>query len=117
MAFPDGPRHDLGLYDAILLGGLSAVLYGLARRRRPEGLLMGVLAVGYSVPRFFLDFLRARDLPFVDGRILGLTPAQYLVIVGTALGIWLLATASRRSESVGPRARTSRPERSPQSLT
>lgn len=61
---------------------------------------MGVLAVGYSVPRFFLDFLRARDLPFVDGRILGLTPAQYLVIVWTALGIWLLATASRRSESV-----------------
>jgi len=98
VAFPDGPRHDLGLYDAILLGALAAVLYLLARRRRPEGLLMGVLAIGYSVPRFFLDFLRARDLPFVDGRILGLTPAQYLVVVWTALGIWLLATALRRPE-------------------
>ena len=33
-----------------------------------------------------------------DGRILGLTPAQYLVVVWTALGIWLLATALRRPE-------------------
>lgn len=93
VAFPDGPRHDLGFYDAILLGALSLVLYLLARRPRPEGLLMGVLAVGYSVPRFFLDFLRAQDLPFVDGRILGLTPAQYLTVVWTGLGIWLLGRA------------------------
>src|SRR5690606_40622515 len=75
------------------LGALSLVLYALAKKRRPEGLLMGVLAVGYSVPRFFLDFLRARDLPFVDGRILGLTPAQYLTVVWTGLGVWLLARA------------------------
>lgn len=103
VAFPDGARHDLGLYDAIVLGGLSVVLYALARKQRPEGLLMGVLALGYAVPRFFLDFLRAEDLPFVDGRILGFTPAQYLTVAWAGLGIWLIARALRgqRVEEAG----------------
>lgn len=100
VAFPDGPRHDLGLYDALVLGALSLVLYALARRPRPQGLLMGILALGYSIPRFFLDFLRARDLAFVDGRILGLTPAQYLTIVWAGLGIWLIARALGQGRSV-----------------
>jgi phosphatidylglycerol:prolipoprotein diacylglycerol transferase len=93
VAYPGGARHDLGLYDAILLAVLSVVLYALARRRRPEGFLMGVLAIGYAVPRFFLDFLRARDLAFVDGRILGLTPAQYVAFLLVAAGVWLLVGA------------------------
>jgi len=95
VAFPGGARHDLGLYDAFLLGALSAVLYLLARRPRGSGLLMGVLALGYSVPRFFLDFLRAQDLPFSDGRIAGLTPAQYLTVVFAGLGLYLLASTAR----------------------
>lgn len=99
VAFPGGARHDLGLYDAIVLGALAVILHLLARKPRPEGFLMGVLALGYSIPRFFLDFLRARDLPFVDGRILGLTPAQYLVVVWAAVGVWLLATAHRRTQA------------------
>lgn len=90
VAFPDGARHDLGLYEAALLGVLTLVLYLLARKPRPEGFLMGILAVGYSLPRFFLDFLRADDLPFVDGRILGFTPAQYLSVLWLSLGLWLL---------------------------
>lgn len=98
VAFPDGARHDLGLYDAIVLGVLSVILYTLARKKREEGLLMGVLAVGYSVPRFFLDFLRAQDLAFVDGKILGFTPAQYLTVVWTGIGVWLIATALRSRE-------------------
>src|SRR5215467_6695724 len=95
VAFPDGPRLDMGLIDFVVLAVLTAVLYLLARKRRPEGTLMGVLAIGYSVARFFLDFLRARDLPFVDGRILGLTPAQWIAPVLLAAGIYLLVTAPR----------------------
>ena len=95
VAFPGGARHDLGLYDALVLGALSVVLYALARRRRPEGFLMGVLAIGYAVPRFFLDFLRAQDLPFVDGRFLGLTPAQYVAFLLVVAGVWLLVGAFR----------------------
>jgi phosphatidylglycerol:prolipoprotein diacylglycerol transferase len=100
VAFPGGARLDMGLVDCVLLIVLSIALYGLARKRRPEGLLMGVLAVGYSVPRFFLDFLRARDLPFVDGRIAGLTPAQWITPVLAVAGLLLLLgarTAARRS--------------------
>jgi len=100
VAFPDGPRLDMGLIDFVVLAVLTAVLYLLARKRRPEGTLMGVLAIGYSVPRFFLDFLRARDLPFVDGRILGLTPAQWITPVLLAAGIYLLVTA-RAAAPVG----------------
>jgi phosphatidylglycerol:prolipoprotein diacylglycerol transferase len=51
---------------------------------------MGVLAVTYSVSRFFLDFLRASDLSFVDRRYLGLTPAQFIVVGLFAVGVWLL---------------------------
>jgi phosphatidylglycerol---prolipoprotein diacylglyceryl transferase len=94
VAFPGGSRLDMGLLDAVLLAVLTGVLYLLARKRRPEGFLMGVLAVGYSVPRFFMDFLRARDLPFVDGRILGLTPAQWITPVLAAVGLWLILTAT-----------------------
>jgi phosphatidylglycerol---prolipoprotein diacylglyceryl transferase len=95
VAFPEGPRLDMGLIDCVLLLVITAVLYLLARRPRPQGTLMGVLALSYSVPRFFLDFLRATDLSFVDGRILGLTPAQWITPVLAALGIYLLVNARR----------------------
>jgi phosphatidylglycerol:prolipoprotein diacylglycerol transferase len=95
VAFPDGPRLDMGLVDCVLLLVISAVLYLLARKPRPQGTLMGVLAIGYSVPRFFLDFFRARDLAFVDGRILGLTPAQWITPILAAAGVYLLVMARR----------------------
>jgi phosphatidylglycerol:prolipoprotein diacylglycerol transferase len=95
VAWPEGPRLDMGLIDCVLLIVISAVLYLLARKPRPQGTLMGVLAVTYSVPRFFLDFLRATDLSFVDGRVLGLTPAQWITPVLAALGVYLLLNARR----------------------
>jgi len=88
--FPDGLRLDLGLLDAVVLGVLGAVLWGLARRKRPEGALCGVFAVGYSVARFFLDFLRATDLPNSDRRIHGLTPAQWICPLIALGGLYLL---------------------------
>lgn len=95
VAYPGGPRHDLGLYDAWVLAGIAALLWAVARRRRPEGALMGLLAVLYSASRFFLDFLRASDLSFVDRRIAGLTPAQYIVAGLFAVGVWLLVRLRR----------------------
>ena len=88
--FPDGPRLDLGLLDALVLAVLGAVLWWLARKKRPQGALFGVFALGYSVPRFFLDFLRATDLPNSDRRFYGLTPSQWICPLLALGGIWLL---------------------------
>ena len=82
--FPDGPRHDLGLYDAILLGAITAVLF--ASRRKLAGRLLPLLALLYSIGRFLLDFLRATDVAYADARYFGLTPAQYVCIALFAWG-------------------------------
>jgi phosphatidylglycerol:prolipoprotein diacylglycerol transferase len=95
VAWPDGPRLDMGLIDCVVLAGITVLLYVLARKPRHQGVLMGVLGVTYCVIRFFLDFLRARDLSFVDGRILGLTPAQWITPVLAAIALYLLVTARR----------------------
>lgn len=91
VAFPGGARHDLGLYDAVVLLALAALLWVLFRSRRLEGRLLALLAACYGTSRFLLDFLRARDLPYVDARYLGLTPAQYLSVALVAWGSWRLA--------------------------
>jgi phosphatidylglycerol:prolipoprotein diacylglycerol transferase len=93
----------MGLLDCVLLACVTVLLYLLARKRRPEGVLMGVLCISYCVPRFFLDFFRAQDMAFVDGRILGLTPAQWITPVLAAVGVYLLATA-RRATPASPAA-------------
>lgn len=80
VAFPDGPRHDLGLYEALLLLALAAALRPLRRRPAWRGRLLAALALGYGAGRLLLDFLRADDLPGADPRLAGLTPAQWLCL-------------------------------------
>lgn len=91
VAFPGGGRHDLGLYDALLLGALTALLYTLARRGLLQRRLLAVAALVYGAGRFGLDFLRATDLPYVDARYFGLTPAQYVCLGLVVYGGWRLA--------------------------
>jgi len=93
-----GPRHDLGLYDFLALTAITALLYGVARLKPRQGRLMGLLAVTYSVQRFFTDFLRASDLGFVDKRYGNFTPAQFVVVGLFGVGLWLLL---RQAPEVG----------------
>jgi phosphatidylglycerol:prolipoprotein diacylglycerol transferase len=86
---PYQPRHDLGLYDAIVIALVAAVFAILARKPRPDGFYVALLPILYTPCRFLLDFLRA---PVADGgdiRYAGLTPGQYaaagLFIVGVIL--------------------------------
>ncbi len=95
--FPGGPRHDLGLYDMFVLLTIAGVLYVVKQRKPPQGTLMALLAMLYTVPRYFLDFLRASDLSFVDRRYAGLTPGQYTVVAIFAVGVWLFLQARRTS--------------------
>jgi phosphatidylglycerol---prolipoprotein diacylglyceryl transferase len=97
-----GPRHDLGLYDVFLLGGISVLLWTLRKVNLRQGRLMGVLAVTYSFGRFFLDFLRATDLSFVDKRYGGLTPAQFIVVGLFTTGLWLLFRKAPPRKTVAP---------------
>jgi phosphatidylglycerol:prolipoprotein diacylglycerol transferase len=94
-----GPHHDLGLYEMalfalVLLPGSVLIL----RKPRRAGLYVGLVAIAYAVPRFFLDLLR-RELD--NPRYLALTPAQWCCLATVAVGIALLVQA-RRQPAPGP---------------
>ncbi|MGC4115308.1 MAG: prolipoprotein diacylglyceryl transferase [Myxococcales bacterium] len=91
VAFPDGPRHDLGLYDAFLLFAIAAVLFWLSKRGMFKHRLLAVMAVLYAPGRFLFDFLRAEDVPYHDARYFGLTPAQYFCFILAGWGLYMLA--------------------------
>jgi phosphatidylglycerol:prolipoprotein diacylglycerol transferase len=99
--FPGGPRHDLGLYDAILLFAIAGVIHLLAHRKLLQGRLIGVVAGIYGVFRFYFDTLRGRagDVDYADGRYFGFTPAQYLCVALVAFAIWRLWTRPASAES------------------
>jgi phosphatidylglycerol:prolipoprotein diacylglycerol transferase len=91
--FPDGPRHDLGFYEALLLLGFLIMIHlqnikvwlnQVAGRWMISGLLF------YGSIRFLLDFLRATDIPSADPRYIGLTPAQFVCVGFVALGIYMI---------------------------
>ena len=83
-------RHDLGLYDGILTLGIWIFFVVADRKPRYAGFFLGWMCALYAVPRFFLDFLRATDLPVSDIRYAGLTPAQYGSIVLLLVGGWII---------------------------
>ena len=90
--------HDLGLYEFFLWIVLVGALLLLERwRGRRPGFLVGFLAVVYSIPRFFLEFLR---LESSDPRYGGLTFAQWASIVIFVAGIYLLVRKPRPAAEV-----------------
>ncbi|MBI5072175.1 prolipoprotein diacylglyceryl transferase [Candidatus Falkowbacteria bacterium] len=98
VAYSGGARHDLGLYDS--LGGLILffIFLILRRKERFSGFYVAAFAVWYGAVRFFLDFLRARDLVGADPRYFGLTLAQYLSVILFAAGIYIFYRLKRRRE-------------------
>lgn len=82
--------HDLGLYEAAFL--MPVIVFGvfalikLAKNRRP-GLLLAYSCLVYSIPRFFLEFLRIER---TDPRYFGLTAAQYFSIGLFAAGLYVV---------------------------
>lgn len=86
--WPGEPAHDLGLYEAILWIAIWGVIIALERwRGRRPGTLVAVMAILYTPPRFFFEFLRRET---TDPRYLGLTFAQWCSIAGFVFGAWLL---------------------------
>jgi phosphatidylglycerol:prolipoprotein diacylglycerol transferase len=83
--FPDGPRHDLGLYEWLYTILMLAVVFAMPRLKLPAGATMGIIAVMYAPVRFGLDFLRTADRLYF-----GFTPGQYASVALLALGIWIV---------------------------
>jgi phosphatidylglycerol:prolipoprotein diacylglycerol transferase len=100
--YPDGPRHDLGLYEMLFTVVLAVILFWYAKKPRAEGRLIGLFALLYTPVRFGLDFLRATDSARPDERYGGLTPAQYACLGGFALAVWLMRRTSPVAAFTGP---------------
>jgi phosphatidylglycerol:prolipoprotein diacylglycerol transferase len=96
--YPDGPRHDLGLYELLFTIVMAVILFAYAKKPRVPGRIIGLYATMYAPVRFGLDFLRARDVSQPDKLYAGLTPAQWACVATLALGIWLM----RRPGEVRP---------------
>lgn len=106
-AYPGGARHDLGFYEFLLMGlVIFPTTLWIHRLKAKPGTQFAVVMLLYGVARFFLDFLRAVDLPGSDARYLGLTPAQYLSVVMFLTG----AVCIRRLYGRAARAAPARPE-------
>jgi phosphatidylglycerol---prolipoprotein diacylglyceryl transferase len=83
-----GLHHNLGLYEVplVLLIWVFILLIGRIPDRK-DGLISAFAAISYSVPRFFLDFLRPESS---DPTYLGLTPGHYFSIVLLSVGLAIL---------------------------
>ncbi len=101
---PGGPRHDLGLYEAIVLLGITALIWTLRSRGVLKGALLPFTVLIYGVCRFALDFLRATDLRYVDARYFGLTPAQYVALAFVIYGSTFLILRARSKGNGKPSA-------------
>ncbi|MGB5210340.1 MAG: prolipoprotein diacylglyceryl transferase family protein, partial [Gammaproteobacteria bacterium] len=92
---PYEPRHDLGLYDVLIMAAIAVIFLILSRKPRKPGLYVGLLPVLYAPCRFLLDFLRAPVSEGGDIRYAGLTPAQYGSVALLVAGVLVLRRVAR----------------------
>ena len=94
------PRHPSQLYEASLEGlVLFAILWTLAQKPRPEGVLFGTFLTFYGLFRCFLEFFREPDqqLGLIGGAI---SMGQILSIPMILIGIGIIVWALRRDRSM-----------------
>ena len=91
VAFPAGPRFDLGLLEFFWVTGIAITFLVLDRAPRRPGFWLAAFFALYAPVRFGLDFLRTGDATYA-----GLTPAQYLAIGATLAALtWIVRTRPR----------------------
>jgi phosphatidylglycerol:prolipoprotein diacylglycerol transferase len=96
VAFPEGPRFDLGLLECFYTAALAALFAALGRAPRPDGFVIGLFFAAYGPVRFALDALRVSE-----ARYFGWTPGQYLSLVAAGVGLWTLWLALRPRRTAG----------------
>jgi phosphatidylglycerol:prolipoprotein diacylglycerol transferase len=85
--YPEGVRHDLGLYESLYAATIALLFWRLRRRRRLVGTYTAILIVTYAPVRFGLDFLRT-----TERRYFGLTVAQAGCFLLWAAAMYLATT-------------------------
>ncbi|MEK7452165.1 MAG: prolipoprotein diacylglyceryl transferase family protein [Patescibacteria group bacterium] len=83
--YPDGVRHDHGLYLSIEGFLLFVLFVFLARKKQNAGTFVIAFLILHGTIRFLLDYLRIGD-----ARYFSLTPAQYVSIGMVFAGIWIM---------------------------
>ena len=100
-----GPRHDLGLYEALWTIAIAAAFFALRNRPVRHGFFTALFCVMYAPIRFILDFLRHGDLRGADVRWVGLTPAQWgmigMFLAGAGMVVYLSRPATEDDEPSG----------------
>ena len=94
------PRHPSQLYEAILEGlVLFTILWSLAQKPMPKGLLFGIFLTFYGLFRCFVEFFREPDpqLGLIGGVI---SMGQILSIPMILIGIGVIVWALRRYRSM-----------------
>jgi len=102
--FPGGgplPRHPSQLYEALLEGGLLAlVMLGLfwkTRARWRPGLLAGTFTMGIGLARFVVEYYREPDEQLREfARHTGLSMGQWLTLPLILTGLFFVIRALRR---------------------
>jgi phosphatidylglycerol:prolipoprotein diacylglycerol transferase len=105
-------RHNHGLYLSLEQLVLTIVFAILWKRnpQRKTGVYTTLFLLWYGTIRFFLDFLRATDLPNADARFGGLTVAQYvamLTVVGGCV-LWYSLSHGIRTKTKTSKEKTVR---------
>ena len=91
------PRHPSQLYEAAPEGLLLfAILWTMAQKRRPEGVLLGTFLTLYGLFRCLMEFFRQPDqqLGYIGGVI---TMGQILSIPMILIGLGIIVWALRRA--------------------
>jgi len=93
---PDGPRHNMGLYElvftALVLFPATLILH---RFKPPVGSYVALNCLLYGAGRFALDFLRATDRADSDPRYFGLTLGHYCSLAIFLFGLFVAIQAKR----------------------
>lgn len=95
-SYASGIRHELGLYEAAYMIPVAALFLWWGRVDRVPGFFLAWFGILYAPIRFVLDFLRNDDLSSQDARYLGLTPAQYGMVLMLVVSIWFLSRLDHR---------------------
>lgn len=92
--FPGGTRHDLGLYDALLLALIWMILVITSKKMKAKpfhGFYMALSFLIYAPGRFLCDFLRIQE-----SRMGSLTFAQYVCIIVFIAGVYFMHHGYRK---------------------